>query len=109
MNRIPIGLNRTRITIQRRTLTSDSAGSFTEAWSNLYVAVGANVSRMEANEQDRYQREGTTATHLAFIDRDLAIREVDRAVSGSTAYNIKKVEDIDGKGSMRRLVLEEVR
>ena len=97
-----------RCTIQYLTETVDADGQVTTAWKDRYVDVACNVSPLKGREiRGKNQTYVVANTSIALQDYYPDIVESDRAIAGSTTYDILLVEQI--LGSMTRLSCEVVR
>jgi len=84
-----------RATIQRLTRTSDSAGSFTESWNNLYENVPCRVQPKSGKEQAIYSALKTVITHILYCGNQWNIVEADRVVFENKNFNVVFVKNPD--------------
>jgi len=94
--------------VQYLTETVDADGQVVTAWKDRHVAVPCNVMPLKGREIKRPNQTYVVAnTSIALQGHYADIVESDRAIVGSTTYDILLVEQI--LGSMTRLSCEVVR
>lgn len=106
---VPTGLCDRRVVVKRRTIATDSAGTFTETWNVQFQSVAAGVYQAETREAERYRRDAASAMFAIIVDRDLDIREADRVEYSGRVFDVLGVIRPAEQEAFRKLICEEVR
>ena len=80
------------VDIQRKTLTSDKQGGFTEAWSNAYQQVAARIAGKGGGESNEAGRQDLQQDFMLTLAHDQSITQTDRVVHTSGTYEIQSVD-----------------
>ena len=80
------------VDIQRKTLTSDKQGGFTEAWSNAYQQVSARIAGKGGGESNEAGRQDLQQDFMLTLAHDQSITQTDRVVHTSGTYEIQSVD-----------------
>lgn len=86
-------LNR-RISIERKTLTADALGGFTEIWQPL-AQPWANIKPMSGREIIHADKIDAVAVSRFIIRHNPNLREDDRVLYRGNYYNIRSLVNID--------------
>lgn len=108
MYQLATGLATKRARIERRTITSDSMGTFTESWA-LVTNLPCYVGEVSAQEAERYRRDGVSATHRIQLDGSATIREADRVSMDGLTFDVLAVLNPGRAGARLVLICEQVR
>jgi SPP1 family predicted phage head-tail adaptor len=84
---------RHRVTIQRKTTTTDGEGGVTEAWATLQ-SVYAAIYPIRADKLSQYNTENVDASHIIKLRGYITILEKDRIVFGNRTFEVLTVENI---------------
>jgi SPP1 family predicted phage head-tail adaptor len=88
------GMLREPITIERRSLTSDGAGGYSEAWTTL-TTTRAYVKAVSGSERYASDRLETTTRWRIAIRYIAGLRESDRIVFRSKKHNIRFINNLE--------------
>ena len=80
------------VDIQRKTLTSDKQGGFTEAWANSYQQVAARIAGKGGGESNEAGRQDLQLDFMLTLAHDQSITQTDRVVHTSGTYEIQSVD-----------------
>ena len=80
------------VDIQRKTLTSDKQGGFTEAWANSYQQVAARIAGKGGGESNEAGRQDLQQDFMLTLAHDQSITQTDRVVHTSGTYEIQSVD-----------------
>ena len=80
------------VDIQRKTLTSDKQGGFTEAWANSYQQVAARIAGKGGGESNEAGRLDLQLDFMLTLAHDQSITQTDRVVHTSGTYEIQSVD-----------------
>tara|TARA_R110001592_G_scaffold65538_1_gene200996 strand:+ start:205 stop:564 length:360 start_codon:yes stop_codon:yes gene_type:complete len=111
-NKPKIGDLRHLITIQNATETSDSAGGFTQTYSNT-ANIFASISPVKGSEQYSDGSQGmqieNPITHEIFIRYrdDITISNASKIVFGSREFNIRTILNLEEKNRFLKIEAEE--
>lgn len=84
------------VVFQRLERTSDGAGGYTEAWSQIAGApVRGKFKAMSGRERWASDRVEATSTHRIAVRYFSDLKESDRAVIRGRAYNIRFINNVD--------------
>lgn len=94
-------------TIQRRTLTSDGMGGWTESWANTYTNVACRVDAERAGpELSADGRIVSVEAYLLTVKYNQDIQPEDRIVYGTDNYEIEGVLDAHTWVTVKRASLK---
>ena len=80
------------VDIQRKTLTSDKQGGFTEAWANSYQQVAARIAGKGGGESNEAGRQDLQQDFMLTLAHDQSITQTDRVVHTSGTYEVQSVD-----------------
>lgn len=85
---------KTELKLERKTLTADGQGGYTESWQDLRKIKGVLVP-LPGNERFITGKVEAYRTHKFFIDypKDLTITEKDRFILGTRKFDIRFIGD----------------
>jgi len=80
------------VDIQRKSLTSDKQGGFTEAWSNAYQQVAARIAGKSGGESNEAGRQDIQQDFMLTLAYDQSITPADRVIHTSGTYEVQSVD-----------------
>jgi SPP1 family predicted phage head-tail adaptor len=90
------GMLREPVTIQRATKVSDGAGGYTETWATLSGAPDrAHVKALSGSERFASDRVEATTRWRITVRYFAGLRDSDRVVIRSIAYNIRFINNLE--------------
>jgi SPP1 family predicted phage head-tail adaptor len=100
---------KTTLTLERKTKTRDTAGGYTETWTEVKTIKGVlcNVSGDERLSADKLQ---VLSTHNFYLDYQSGITEEDKFTLGARTFKINYINNIGANQNkaLRINLLEEV-
>lgn len=99
------GMLNKRIIIQRKTLTPDSLGGFTEVWSQI-ANPWAHIKPMSGRELIHADKIDATAVSRFIIRYNPNLLESDRVLYRGTYYNIRSLINVDEKDEYTEVTAE---
>lgn len=97
-------LNR-RISIERKTLTADALGGFTESWQSLSQP-WAHIKPMSGRELIHADKIDAVAVSRFIIRYNRNLREDDRVLYRGVYYNIRSLVNIDEQDEYTEITAE---
>jgi len=100
----------TTIDIKRRTDTAPASGAAgTTTWAALHSGVKCRFNALSSREANYlHDKLSVWANFYVFIEYLSDIREGDRVYSGTTAYEIKMIQDWDRQNNYQKLAVVEI-
>jgi len=96
--------------IERRTLTRDGEGGYTEAWARVGGSqIWASVSPIKAVQRLDYQSVEVDATHLLTFGGYDDVEENDRVSFGTRTFEILTIENIQERDFLKVCTCKEMR
>jgi SPP1 family predicted phage head-tail adaptor len=80
------------VSIQRRSLASDSTGGFTESWVDVYQNVPARLADSGGQESSTAGREDVQASYVMTVPYDQSVEQDDRVTHSSGTYIVLFVD-----------------
>lgn len=99
------GMLRTSLVLQEPIETSDGAGGYTLSWGT-YATIQAHVAQTGGNEVLQAGRLSAVSQYRATIRYRSDIGPESRAVIGTTAYQIRRINNIEFRDRWIELTLE---
>ena len=99
------GLLNRRISIERKTLTADSLGGFTEEWQPL-AQPWAHIKPMSGRELIHADKIDATAVSRFVIRFNANLREDDRILYRGVYYNIRSLINIEERDQYTEITAE---
>ena len=80
------------VSVQRKTLTGDGQGGYSESWSDAYQNVPARLSQTGSEESNTAGRQDWQADFMLTVSYDQSIEQTDRIVHTSGTYEIQGID-----------------
>jgi SPP1 family predicted phage head-tail adaptor len=90
------------VDIQRKTLTADKQGGYTEEWGNAYEGVPARLAAMSGAETTAAARQDLQPTATLTINYSQSIEQTDRVVHSSGTYEVQFIDAGQSWASAKR-------
>lgn len=96
---------KTPVTFERRTRAADGAGGYAETWATLRATRG-RMRAMSGGERWASSRVEASSTHKLVVRYFADIKESDRVIVGSRAYNIRFINNVEYENKWLEITLE---
>jgi len=90
------------VSVQRKTLTADQQGGFTEAYSNVYSNIYARLTAKGGAKSSEAGRQDLQADYTLTVAHDQSIDQTDRVVHSSGTYEVLFVDAGDSWGTAKQ-------
>ena len=80
------------VDVQRKSLTSDKQGGFTESWANAYQNIPGRLAAKAGNESVGQGRQDLQLDYTLTLAHDQSIEQTDRVVHASGIYEIQSID-----------------